>query len=131
MSSAAWRTLLLTACALVVLLAIADILCAVGMGGASPWRGRVGANWDQYPFGVHVLTVQPGGPAAQAGLRVGDVIDLRHSSLQDRYFMDQAGYIDGRPIILWVDRGAVHKRIVVTPVAVTEAANGSLSRLLL
>ncbi|HEV3090061.1 MAG TPA: hypothetical protein VGX91_01310 [Candidatus Cybelea sp.] len=116
MQSAVWRTVLLSLCAISAFFAVATAFCVIGIGDAPPWSGRWGWGWGsvQIPFGIQLDAVDPGGPADRAGLRAGDKIDLRKSSLQERYWV-MVRALNGRPVALWVQRGAVQKRVAVTP----------------
>ncbi len=116
MQSAVWRTVLLSLCAISAFFAVATAFCVIGLGDAPPWSGRWGWGWGsvQIPFGIQLDAVNPGGPADRAGLRAGDRIDLRKSSLQERYWV-MVRALNGRPVTLWVRRGAAEKKVVVTP----------------
>ena len=87
MSGIAWRRVLLAICALAALAQAADVLDATGMGGAPPWEGWWGAGTgaSSKPFNLVVTSVDRGGPAARAGLRRGDLIDIRANTLVERY----------------------------------------------
>lgn len=119
MKPAAWRAAILTLCAIAALSAITSVFSVVGMGGAPPWSGRRGLQpaIASEPFSVRVGSVDPGGPADRAGLRAGDVIDLRSNSLQERY------WIAGRPLSgvrlpLLVRRGALQENVVLVPASI-------------
>ncbi len=90
-----------------------------GMGGAPPWWGRLGATTDasSKPYTLVVRAVDPDGPAGRAGLRSGDLIDLRSLSLVERFSLLGFGpsLLNGRPLILSVPRGAQQKELTVIP----------------
>jgi hypothetical protein len=109
---AAWRAVILMLCALTALASVATILCNTGFGGA-PWSGREGFGADALasePFALTVREVEPGGPAWRAGIRHGDVIDLRTSSLQDRYWIGWRP-LSGRQITLQVRKGSHYRSV--------------------
>ncbi|MGB8149779.1 MAG: hypothetical protein WCE97_01130 [Candidatus Cybelea sp.] len=112
----AWRPLLLALCALAALVQIASVLDATGMGGAAPWQGWWGANTraSSKPFNLAVVSVERGGPAARAGLRPGDLIDIRPSTLIERYFLFAAP-LNGRALSLSVHSGSQQKELTVVP----------------
>jgi hypothetical protein len=76
-----WRTVLFSLCAFTAFIAVAEIFSVAGLGGAAPWSGHWGADRDPIPFGLQVVDIDPGGPAGRAGLRAGDLIDLRSNTL--------------------------------------------------
>ncbi|MGC2407312.1 MAG: hypothetical protein WA431_12965 [Candidatus Cybelea sp.] len=116
----AWRPLLLTICALAALAQVADVLDATGMGGAAPWQGWWGANTgaSSKPFHLEVSSVDRGGPAACAGLRRGDLVDIRPNTLIERYFLLEAP-LNGRAFNLSVQSGSLQKQLAVIPRAPT------------
>jgi len=116
MQSAVWRTVLLSLCTISAFFAVATVFCLVGIGGAPPWSGRWGFGWGraEIPFGLQLAFIDPGGPADRAGLRLGDTIDLRKSSVQERYWV-MFRALNGRPVALSVRRGTAQKKIVVVP----------------
>jgi hypothetical protein len=119
---AAWRTVILTLCALTALASVATTLCNTGFAGKPPWSGREGFGTDasSEPFTLKVREVEPGGPAWRAGIRHDDVIDLRASSLQDRYWIAYRP-LSGRQIALTVRRGSHYQRVslVAEPISRT------------
>ena len=116
MRRVAWRPVLLTICALVALVQVAGVLDATGMGGAPPWLGRWGANTgaSSKPFYLAITSVDRGGPAARAGLRRGDLIDIRANTLAERYSFFQSP-LHGRPLVLSVQRGSLREEVTVIP----------------
>ncbi len=113
-----WRPVLVGFCALAALVQIAGVLDATGVAGAPPWLGWVGANTgsSSKPFNLAVTSVKPGGPAARAGLRRGDLIDIRANTLTERYSLFQAP-LNGRPLTLLVHRGSQQEKLTVVPQA--------------
>ena len=114
-----WRAVILTLCAIAALSAITSIFSIVGMGGAPPWSGRRGLQpaVASEPFSIRVASVDPGGPADRAGLRAGDIIDLRSNSLQERYWI--AGRpLSGRPLPILIRRGALQQKVVLVPASI-------------
>ncbi|MBV8198229.1 MAG: GAF domain-containing protein [Candidatus Eremiobacteraeota bacterium] len=83
--SEGWRRFLLTLCALVFVLVLMSVDDVFGFGGR-PWFGF----WDstyaetQRPFVIAIEQPLPGGASAQAGIRDGDVFDLRKQSFAAR-----------------------------------------------
>jgi len=86
------------------------------MGGAPPWQGWWGANTgaSSKAFNLGVTSVDPGGPAARAGLRRGDLIDIRANTLVDRYSLFEVP-LNGRPLNLLVRRRSLQKSLTVIP----------------
>ncbi len=86
------------------------------MGGLPPWQGWLGANTgaSSKPFNLAVMSVDRGGPAAQAGLLLGDLIDIRANSLLERYYLFDVP-LNGRPLILSVRRGSLQRELTVIP----------------
>ncbi|MGA8097846.1 MAG: PDZ domain-containing protein [Candidatus Cybelea sp.] len=118
MSGIAWRRVLLAICALAALAQAADVLDATGMGGAPPWEGWWGAGTggSSKPFNLVVTSVDRGGPAARAGLRRGDLIDIRENTLVERYSLFGVP-LNGRPLSLSVRKGSLQEKLTVRPQA--------------
>ncbi len=116
MRRVAWRPVLLAICALAALAQIAIVVDALGMGGAPPWMGWWGAalGVSSHPFTVAVTAVDPSGPAARAGLRRDDLIDIRANTLVERLSLLGAP-LNGRPVVLSVHRGSLQKELTVVP----------------
>ncbi|MBV8244296.1 MAG: hypothetical protein JOZ38_00090 [Candidatus Eremiobacteraeota bacterium] len=128
MKPAAWRVVLIVLCALSAYIALVAIFSVSGLGGAAPWSGRVGAYTDVVPYGVKVVTIDPGGPSDVAGLRVGDVIDLRAPGLLERYRLTVRSF-NGSREQLHVQRGLRHLTIVRIPRPISGVTNGSWQRM--
>jgi hypothetical protein len=112
----AWRPVLLAICALAALAQVASVLDATGMSGAPPWQGSWGANAgaSSKPFDLAVTSVDSGGPAADAGLRQGDLIDIRANTLVERYSLFEVP-LNGRPLMLSVPSGSLQRKLTVIP----------------
>jgi hypothetical protein len=111
-----WRPVLLAICGLAALVQVAGVLDATGTGGAPPWLGWWGANAgaSSEPFNLAITSVEPGGPAAKAGLRRGDLIDIRANTLVERYSLFEAP-LNGRPLTLLVRSRLQQRKLTVTP----------------
>ncbi|HTA54712.1 MAG TPA: GAF domain-containing protein [Candidatus Acidoferrales bacterium] len=116
MRRVAWRPVLLTICALAALAQVAVVLDATGIGGAPSWQGWWGANTgaSSKPFNLAVTSVDRGGPAARAGLRRGDLIDIRPNTLIERYFLFAVPF-NGRAFNLSVHSDSLQKEITIIP----------------
>jgi GAF domain-containing protein len=107
-----WKWGLLLGCALSLALTAATLLEVVGFNGR-PWFGY----WDGFnapsgqPYQLTVTVVRRGGAAYAAGLRDGDVIDLRRQSLAGRLaalYQPSAAW----PTVINVTRPGVSTRTV-------------------
>jgi len=116
MTPAAWRSVLLTLCAITALLTVASLVDQLGAGSTPPWYGLWGTYFgaSAKPYHLSVLAVNPGGPADRAGLHQGDLIDIRPNTLVER-LGELFQPLNGRPIALSVRRGALIKQITVVP----------------
>src|SRR5579863_4212225 len=94
-----WRVLLLVLCSITVALAIAELVDLTGTGGAPPWYGRWGFTYapSSRPFDLVVLSVDSSGPAAQSGLRPGDLVDIRRNTALERLMILNAA-LDGQTV---------------------------------
>lgn len=110
MHLSAWRALCVTAAAT----AVATVLLALAAQNVLSWNGAAG--WTLQPAGrpylVEVASVDPRGAAARAGLRAGDLVDLRAVSFEDRVLL-VAAPIPRHPFPLSVERSGVVRRIEV------------------
>jgi hypothetical protein len=116
MKRVAWRPVLVAISALAALIHVAGLLDATGMGGAPPWLGSLGADAgaSSTPFNLAITSVKRGGPAAHAGLRSGDLIDIRANTLVERYSIFEAP-LNGRPLTLSVRSGLLQRKLTVIP----------------
>ncbi len=71
----------------------------VGWTGDAGWEFSPGA-----PFSAAVTSVVPDSPAARAGVREGDQIDLRSLAVADRIFVLDIP-LAKRPIVVSLHRG--------------------------
>ena len=120
MKPTTWRGLVLAFCAVTAVFAIASIIDITGAGGRPPWYGLWG-NLDSAsarPYQLEVSGVNPGGSADRAGLRNGDLIDIRSIALLDRFQQLFGQPLAGRPVTLSIQRGALRTTVSVTPSAV-------------
>lgn len=84
-----WRALLLSLCALVALFAVADIYFEFAGPNSTTlvgqWGDTVGAS--STPFHLVVLSTDPGHGADLAGVRPGDLIDIRPNTPVERFWL--------------------------------------------
>lgn len=80
------------------------------------WYGRAGLSHEtsSVPFHDTVTAVAPGWPAAEAGIRRGDVVDLHAVTSPDRWRFRHFLLAD-RPYSYVLVRGAVERRVTVRP----------------
>ncbi len=115
MRPAAWRTIFLTLCAAGALFCVASFVDQAGLGG-SPWYGIWGGYFDgsPQPYRMTFRGVDSGGPADRAGLREGDLIDVRVNTPRERLSM-VGQPLAGRPITFRVERGSLRTTATVLP----------------
>lgn len=84
-NEAVWRVGLICLCAVAFVVPVAVFFDSVGAGGR-PWFGYWDANATASgrPYTLAIAQPRPGGASAAAGLRDGDLIDLREQSLTSR-----------------------------------------------
>jgi hypothetical protein len=111
MGTATARTLLLS------LTALALVLVALNLAAYGPLRWTGDAGWvlaPGAPYRAGVASVSPRGPAAAAGVREGDQVDLRVLGVADRTaVIDEP--LAFRPLVLTLHRGAALVRAKVVP----------------
>jgi hypothetical protein len=121
MKPVTWRAWLLALCALTAILTIVAWVDYFGIAGSTPWAGNPGMTLgaSSEPYRALILSVDPGGPAARAGLHAGDRVDIRSNTLLERLqlFNGFPTTINGRPVTLLVYVGARQERVAVVPVA--------------
>jgi hypothetical protein len=108
-STLRWRRGLLSICAVGFLLwAFASSLLIV-----DAWRGKAGifSATSRVPFHDIVSDVTPGGAAAKAGIKVGDVVDLRSASAPDRWRFRTGHWNNGETSTYLVLRGAAGRLV--------------------
>ncbi len=110
------RNVLLWLCAATELIIAAAFFDVAGFGN-TPWYGQAGAsiNASARPYEVAVTSIDAGRAADRAGLRVGDLIDVRGNSAIERWqwFSGFPTPIAGRTTAFAVTRGAKHLRILI------------------
>jgi hypothetical protein len=117
MKPATWRGVILLFCALTAAFAVASFFDITGAGGKPPWYGLFGDVYELSgrPYYAEVSAVDPGGPADRAGLRNGDLVDIRANTLADRFRLLFGQPLAGQPIVLTIQRGVVRQTVSVTP----------------
>ncbi len=72
------------------------------------------------PYMAKVLSIDPGRASDRAGLRRGDLLDVRANNLTERFHIlsDSAQPLSGKPITLSVTRGTRHMNVTVVPLPV-------------
>jgi len=109
-SAIRWRRVLLTLCAIGFILLAFDVL------QANTWHGRPGMSYTvtSVPFHDAITAVRPRWPAAKAGIKRGDVVDLRAASAPDRWrFRNGMRADQARTYVIL--RGATERRVTVRP----------------
>jgi len=107
--------------ALFGLCALAAILLAAAMWMTLAVAGDAGATLlpSGVPFVDQVTAVEPGGAAALAGLRAGDMIEVRDLSPQDRLRIRTLAAA-GKTIALRIRRDGVQRTVTLTPRLLTQ-----------
>lgn len=117
MKPAAIRSWLLAICVALIATTIGAMANEYGIGGGPSWFGLWGflQGADAHrPYMLAITDVVPGGAAAQAGLRPGDLIDIRRASLLERYELFWQP-ISNTPVEVAVTRGGEHFSATVRP----------------
>jgi hypothetical protein len=116
MNSAVWRALLLSMCAIVALLAVYDIVVEyAGPNSTSivgQWGDTVAAS--SQPYHLVVLSIDPGHGADIAGLRPGDLIDIRANTPVERFWLFGQP-VTGRPVTILARRGTQQYHFTIVP----------------
>jgi hypothetical protein len=109
-STLRWRRGLLVACA------VGFVMWSLSLFEDSTWRGRAGISHFPTPVAFHdaVTAVVPGSPGATAGIKPGDVFDLRASSAPDRWRARYAWLAD-RPYTYLLLRGTTKRLVTFKP----------------
>lgn len=116
MKPVTWRAILLALCAAGSLLVVTAFLDQLGIGGSPAWYGVWGGYFSgsAQPYHLSLRGIDLEGPAARAGVREGELVDIRPNTVRERLsFMGQGQA--GRPVTLHVTRGDVHSQIAVVP----------------
>jgi hypothetical protein len=110
-----WRVFLFTACAIATIGAVAELFCVTGLG-APPWLGIKGLTEaaSGQPYVERVSSVGTGGRAEEAGVRAGDLVDVRALSPLDRFGMIGQP-LSNRPFVLPLRRGTQRLKATVVP----------------
>lgn len=109
-----WRAALIVLCVIAVGITIAVEIDGLGAGSRA-WFGFWDANaaTSGHPYTIAIAQPRPGGASANAGLRDGDLIDLRDQSLRSRV---AAAY---QPMATQPTRLNVRRDGLLVPVTVT------------
>jgi len=123
MNTAAWRAVILTLCAIAAVGAVTEFVAASGFGEAASTMGIWGNTLatSSEPFYFRVGSIDPGRASDRAGLRQGDLIDIRRDSLIERFGLFGQPPA-GRPVTLWVRRGSAETALTVTPLPLARTA---------
>ena len=118
-----WRILLLIFCVLTALMSLVELFDVTGLGGKAPWYGLWGSTTrgaPSLPYMAEILSIDPGRASDRAGLRRGDLFDVRANNLTERFAIltPSAQPLSGKPIHLSVTRGAQHLSLTVVPLPV-------------
>lgn len=114
-SASSWRVFLFVACAIATIGAIAELFCVTGFG-APPWLGIKGLTEaaSGRPYVERISSVGAGGRAQRAGVRAGDLVDVRKLSPIDRFgIIGQP--LSNRPLVLPLVRGGRELRVTTIP----------------
>ncbi len=116
MKSAGWRVLLLSMCAIVALLAVIDVYLEYGgphsTSMVGQWGDTVAAS--SQPDHLVVLSIDPGHGADLAGVRPGDLIDIRANTPAERFWLFGQP-LTGRPVTIRAQRGAQLHQFTIMP----------------
>jgi len=120
MTSAGWRALLLSLCAIVAVLAVGNIYEQYGGPNSTSWVGQWGdtVGASSRAFHLVVLSIDPGHGADRAGLRPGDLIDIRANPPVERFWLFGQPPT-GRAVTVVAQRGSQRHRFTI----VTQSAS--------
>jgi hypothetical protein len=120
MKAGGWRALLLALCAIVATSAVVQIYLEFGGPRATSlvgqWGDTVGAS--SQPFYLVVRSIDPGHGADLAGVRVGDLVDVRANAPRERFWLFGQPPT-GHPVTILVRRGAQERRTTIVPQTAT------------
>ncbi len=116
MKPTTWRAVILALCAVTAFAAVAEFFGAIGMGGDPPWLGIWGSTVaaSSQPFNLAIRSIDPSGPSYRAGVRRGDLVDLRANNLADRFSL-LGQPLSERSVTLSIRRGSSEQMVAVTP----------------
>ena len=116
MSANAWRATLLALCLVVGAVDVTEIVGTAGLGGAQPWVGIWGMTPgpSSRPYTLEVSSIDAGGPSDRAGLRRGDLIDIRDLTALERFSL-LSQPLAGKPLTLTIQRDARQIRAAIVP----------------
>lgn len=116
MKPAGWRALLLGLCVVVALFAAGDVYVEFGGPGSTSmvgqWGDTVGASAQ--PYHLVVLSTDPGHAADLAGLRPGDLIDIRANPPTERFWLFGQPPT-GRPVNILSRRNEQERWVTLLP----------------
>ena len=115
-----WRALLVGLCAFVALLAGAQIYAQFGGPNATALVGQWGDTVavSSQPYHLKILSIDPGHGADRAGLRQGDLIDLRANAPAQRFWLFGQPPT-GWPVAVLARRGTQEIRTTIVPETTT------------
>ena len=115
-----WRALLVGLCAFVALLAGAQIYAESGGPNATALVGQWGDTVavSSQPYHLKILSIDPGRGADRAGLRQGDLIDLRANAPAQRFWLFGQPPT-GWPVAVLARRGTQEIRTTIVPETTT------------
>lgn len=120
MKSTGWRAFLLSMCAIAACLVAANLYGLFNGPGSGPtvgqWGDTVAAG--SLPYHLVVSSIDPGNSADRAGLRAGDLIDLRQNIPLERLWLFGQPPV-GRPVAIVAQRGNAVRHATIVPQAIT------------
>lgn len=112
----AWRLLLLALCVLGVALTVIDLY--TGATQRAVWRLGFAPSAGEKPYLVKIDSIHPNSPASRAGLRQGEILDLRPMSPQDRYRFFLHKSYNGESLAVYVVRPSGLSKVILKSVPV-------------
>ncbi|MBV8155407.1 MAG: hypothetical protein JOY98_13350, partial [Candidatus Eremiobacteraeota bacterium] len=120
MTAAGWRALLLSLCAIAAAIPVLEIFLQYGgpmrSSYVGQWGDTVGAS--SRAFHLEVLSIDPGHGADLAGIRSGDLIDIRADTPLERFWLFGQPPT-GRPVSVRVTRGNGVRSATIVPETIT------------
>lgn len=116
MKPAGWRVFLLSMCAIAALLAVVDVYLEYGGPNSTSMVGQWGDTVaaSSYPYHLVVLSIDPGHGADVAGLRPGDLIDIRANAPVERFWLFGQP-LTGHQVTMLVRRGPQQYHVRILP----------------